>query len=153
MNQLRLNPLTGRWVTVSTGRASRPGDVARDHAPVESSPVEPCPFCPGHEEQTPPALETYGPSGDWLLRVVPNRYPAFEGSGSLEVEHLGPVFAQAAASGIHEVLVLSPDHAASWADLSDAQAELVMTALRDRFEVHAQRSGVRYSPASPSKCP
>lgn len=147
MNQIRLNPLNGRWVTVATGRASRPEEFARDRTPVESVPVDPCPFCPGHEEETPPALETYGPEGDWLLRVVPNRYPAFDGEGALRVEHLGPLFAQAPATGLHEVLVLSPDHAASWADLSDAQAELVMGALRDRFVVHAERSGVRYSQA------
>lgn len=109
--------------------------------------MEPCPFCPGHEEATPPALETYGPTGDWLLRVVPNRYPAFEGGGALEVEHLGPVFAQAPASGLHEVLVLSPDHDASWGELSDPQSGLVMAALRDRFEDHGHQAGVRYSQA------
>lgn len=145
MNQIRLNPLTGRWVTVATGRASRPDEFARDAAPVESTPVDPCPFCPGHEEETPPALETYGSSGEWLLRVVPNRYPAFDGGGPLQVEHLGPVFAQAPATGIHEVLVLSPDHAASWGDLSDRQVGLAMAALRDRFEDHAHQTGIRYS--------
>jgi len=147
VNQIRLNPLTGRWVTVATGRASRPDELAHDPGPVEATPVDPCPFCPGHEEETPPALETYGPSGEWLLRVVPNRHPAFEGGGPLQVEHLGPLFAQAPAAGIHEVLVLSPDHGASWADLSDRQAGLVMAALRDRFEDHAHQSGVRYSQA------
>lgn len=147
MNQLRLNPLTGRWVTVSTGRASRPEDFAPDRDPVESTPRAPCPFCPGHEEELPPALETYGPTGDWLLRVVPNRYPAFEGSGPMLVEHLGPLFAQATATGIHEVLVFSPDHTQGWGDLDDRQAGLVMAAMRDRLEDHAHASGIRYSQA------
>ncbi|HEX2576324.1 MAG TPA: HIT domain-containing protein [Aquihabitans sp.] len=147
MNQLRLNPLTGRWVTVATGRASRPEDFAHDDAPVEALRIEPCPFCPGHEEELPPALETYGSSGDWLLRVVPNRYPAFEGSGSMQVERLGPLFAKAPANGIHEVLVFTPDHERSWADLDDRQAGLAMAALRDRFEDHAHAPGVRYSQA------
>lgn len=147
MNQLRLNPLTGRWVTVATSRASRPEEFARDLRPVEATPIDPCPFCPGHEEATPPALESYGTAGDWLLRVVPNRYPAFEGSGPLQVEHLGPLFAKAAATGVHEVLVLSPHHTDSWADLPDAQAGLVMAAIRDRLEAHAQDGSVRYSQA------
>ena len=134
MNQLRLNPLTGRWVTVATGRASRPEDFARDQTPVEATPVSPCPFCPGHEEELPPALETYGTSGEWLLRVVPNRYPAFEGAGAMQVEHLGPLFAKAPATGIHEVLVLTPEHKHSWADLDDRAAGLVMSALRDRLD-------------------
>jgi len=147
MNQLRLNPLTGRWVTVATGRASRPADFARDRAPVETSPVTPCPFCPGHEEELPPALETYGHSGEWLLRVVPNRYPAFEGAGPMLVEHLGPLFASAPATGIHEVLVFTPDHRQSWADLDDRQVGVTMAALRDRFEDHAHAPGIRYTQA------
>lgn len=147
MNQLRLDPLTGRWVTVATGRASRPEDFARTSTPVETNPVSPCPFCPGHEEELPPALETYGSSGEWLLRVVPNRYPAFEGTGPMLVEHLGPIFAKARATGIHEVLVFTPDHDQSWADLDDGQASLAMAALRDRLEDHAHASGIRYSQA------
>lgn len=105
----------------------------------------PCPFCPGNEEETPPALVTYGPSGDWLVRVVPNLYPAFENPGGMRVAHLGPVFTQAEASGIHEVLVFSPEHAASWADLSDEQLDLVMKAIQDRVVEHASVNGLRYS--------
>lgn len=145
MNQLRLNPLTGRWVTVATGRAMRPDDFARDQAPVEATRGVPCPFCPGHEEELPPALESYGSGGDWLLRVVPNRYPAFEGTEAMLVEHLGPLFARAPASGIHEVLVFTPDHQRSWADLDDEQAGLIMAAVRDRLQDHAGSPGVRYS--------
>jgi UDPglucose--hexose-1-phosphate uridylyltransferase len=147
VNQLRLNPLTGRWVTVATGRASRPGDVATDHGPPLAGADGGCPFCPGHEEELPPALETYGTDGRWLLRVVPNRYPAFEGSGELEVEHLGPLFVQAQGTGIHEVLVLAPEHDRSWADLDDRQVGLVMSAVRDRLEDHASSDSIRYSQA------
>lgn len=147
VNQLRLDPLTGRWVTVASGRGSRPDDFAHDPAVVETPSAGPCPFCPGHEEETPPALETYGRDGAWLLRVVPNKYPAFEGTGTMLVDQLGPLFAQAPATGIHEVLVLSPSHTASFADLDDPQAGLAMAALRDRFEDHAHSSGIRYSQA------
>ena len=72
MSQLRLNPLAGRWVTVSGERAGRPQAFDPRMLPVEGDPARPCPFCPGHEESTPPALETYGSSGQWLVRVVPN---------------------------------------------------------------------------------
>lgn len=147
VNQLRLNPLTGRWVTVATGRSSRPGEFATDHGHPDEDPDAGCPFCPGHEEELPPALETYGTSGEWLLRVVPNRYPAFEGTGEMNVVRLGPIFAKAAATGIHEVLILSPEHQRSWADLDDRQLGLVMSALRDRLEDHASASGIRYSQA------
>jgi UDPglucose--hexose-1-phosphate uridylyltransferase len=146
-NQLRLDPLSGRWVVVSTLRGTRPSAFIVPHEPVQEDTSRPCPFCPGHEESSPPALETYGPSGSWLVRVVPNLYPAFEGDEPFVVANRGPVFTQATAGGIHEVLVLSPEHDASWAMLSDEQAGLVMAALRDRLDEHSQLPNLRYSQA------
>jgi UDPglucose--hexose-1-phosphate uridylyltransferase len=57
----------------------------------------------------------------------------------------GPVFTQAPASGIHEVLILSQDHDASWADLDDRQIGVVMSAVRDRMDAHAHSKVIRYS--------
>lgn len=147
VSQLRLNPLTGRWVTISSTRADRPGELVSRQLPVEAEPGRPCPFCPGNEEETPPSLEEYSTEGSWLVRVVPNKYPAFSGSEPMRVSNLGPVFTEANASGIHEVLVLSPDHHSSWADLDDKQAGLVMAAIRDRMEDHSRQSGLRYTQA------
>jgi UDPglucose--hexose-1-phosphate uridylyltransferase len=145
MSQLRLDPLTGRWVVISADRADRPQPFAYRTKTAQQDPDLPCPFCPGNEEKTPPALETYGPNGGWLVRVVPNLYPAFSGRELMAVQNIGPVFTQAPASGIHEVVVFSPDHDMGWADLSDPQAGLVMAAIRDRIEEHARVGGLRYS--------
>lgn len=145
VSELRLNPLTGRWVTVASTRSDRPGELVSRQLPIESEPGLPCPFCPGNEEATPPSLEEYGTDGAWSVRVVPNKYPAFSGSDPMRVTNLGPVFTQANASGIHEVLVLSPAHDQSWADLDDKQAGLVMAAIRDRVEDHGRRAGTRYT--------
>ena len=147
MSQLRLNPLTGRWVTIASARAERPGDLVSRQLPVEAEPGRPCPFCPGNEEATPPSLEEYGIDGAWSVRVVPNKYPAFAGSEPMRVTNLGPVFTQADASGIHEVLVLSPEHQHAFADLDDKQAGLVMAAIRDRMEDHGRQTSVRYTQA------
>ena len=147
MNQLRLDPLSGRWVVVSTGRAERPAAFVTRSTFVQEDTTRPCPFCPGNEEASPPALETYGPTGAWLVRVVPNLYPAFSGDEPFVVTNRGPVFTQATAGGIHEVLILSPEHDASWSMLSGEQTGLVMAALRDRIEEHSQRPNLRYSQA------
>jgi UDPglucose--hexose-1-phosphate uridylyltransferase len=145
MSQLRLNPLTGRWVVIAASRADRPGQLVSPQVPVEVTPVRPCPFCPGHEDETLPPIETYGRNGEWVVRAVPNRYPAFEGDRYLQVHNLGPVFTQAAASGAHEVLVFTRDHDQAWADLDDAQVAVTMAAIRDRVEDHAQRRAIRYT--------
>jgi UDPglucose--hexose-1-phosphate uridylyltransferase len=57
------------------------------------------------------------------------------------------VFTQAPGSGIHEVLVLGPEHRASWADLDPARAALVMQAIAQRMAAHAATPGLRYSQA------
>jgi UDPglucose--hexose-1-phosphate uridylyltransferase len=106
-----------------------------------------CPFCPGNEEQTPPALETYDSNGKWVARVVPNLHPAFEGSRPFVVDHKGPVFSEAPASGIHEIVVFSPEHHLTWSSFTDEQCAIVMTTLRDRIRVHQDTPGLRYSQA------
>ena len=145
MNQLRIDPLSGRWVTVATDRAPRQALFVPRQPTLDSLEGIPCPFCPGMETSAPPALEIYGASGTWLVRVLPNRYPAFEGDAPFVIENRGPVFTEAPASGIHEVLVLSPDHDVTMASLPDEQVSLVMCAIRDRVEEHESTPGLRYS--------
>jgi UDPglucose--hexose-1-phosphate uridylyltransferase len=94
-----------------------------------------------------PVLTSYSLDGQWAVRVVANLYPAFSGAEPMVVTHLGPVYTQAPASGIHDVLVLTPEHFGSWADVSDAHAALIMAAIRDRMAEHAGAPGLRYSQA------
>src|SRR3546814_2174910 len=49
VSQLRLNPLTGRWVTLAADRATRPGDLTARRSGNEFDDGRPCPFCPGNE--------------------------------------------------------------------------------------------------------
>lgn len=52
MPELRKDPVTGRWVIISTERGLRPSDykVIKEEAKRDGE----CPFCPGHEHMTPP---------------------------------------------------------------------------------------------------
>lgn len=144
MSQMRLNPLNGRWVTIVAERAHRPTDFApRDHSIEQSD--RPCPFCPGNEEETPPALETSGSDGTWSMRVVPNRYPAFVGDDAFAVNNLGPVHVMAEASGIHEVFVYTPDHQGGLHLLDDDQAAEGMQVIKRRLLDHAAMPFVRYT--------
>jgi UDPglucose--hexose-1-phosphate uridylyltransferase len=147
MTEMRLDALSGRWVVISEARAKRPDAFVIHAQRLEHEPLKPCPFCPGNEEATPPTLESYDEDGHWQVRVIANKYPAFEGDDPFVVENRGPVFTVGSAGGIHEVLVLSPDHLASWKDLSEEHAGLVMKAIRDRMAEHATRTSLRYSQA------
>lgn len=126
MSELREDVLTGRLVLVAPGRAARPHTVAREEP---SGPSANCPFCAGHEHETPPEVYRTG-EGDpdtpgWRVRVVPNLYPI-----------VGP-HAAPGATGAHEVVVLSPAHDHSFAQLSEREALEVMTVLRARARLHA----------------
>jgi UDPglucose--hexose-1-phosphate uridylyltransferase len=144
---MRLNQLTGRWVTIVKERAGRPTDFAPRERDVETDIGRPCPFCPGNEEETLPALETTDDGGRWTVRVVPNLYPAFDGDDGFAVQNLGPVHVMAKATGIHEVFVYSPDHDGALDTLDDAAAAQFMEALRRRFVDHASNPNVRYTQA------
>lgn len=124
--ELRHDQLAGRAVIVAAGRAARPHQFAA--APDEER-GGPCPFCPGNEGDTPPErVRTGAGAADtpgWRVRVFPNLYPIVGGEGA------GP-----GATGAHEVVALSPDHGASFAQLDGTQAAEVFTVLRDRVRAH-----------------
>src|SRR5258708_29232201 len=126
--ELRKDPITGRWVIVATGRAKRPSDFSRE-------PVKPlingfCPFCYGAEQKTPPEILAFRPNGGadqpgWSLRVVPNKFPVLEIEGDLDRQGDG-MFDRMNGGGAHEVIIETPDHNATMADLPEKQVEDVL---------------------------
>jgi len=147
VSQLRLNLLTGRWVTVVPDRAKRATDFAPRSPQVETDTDSECPFCPGSSRRDAPLFEQQGPDGKWKMRVVPNRYPAFEGDESLAVRNMGPVHVMAEASGTHEVFVFAPDHTVRLDMFSDDKIKELMAALKSRFVEHANTPNIRYTQA------
>jgi len=75
--ELRKDPITGRWVIISTDRGKRPMDFLRES--VIPKDAKNCPFCPGNEAKTPNEVLVYGRNGGspnsagWSIRVVPNK--------------------------------------------------------------------------------
>src|SRR6266478_1005992 len=59
--ELRKDPITGRWVIISTDRGKRPSDFLRESVLVTGP--KNCPFCPGAESKTPPEILVYGRNG------------------------------------------------------------------------------------------
>ncbi len=59
--------------------------------------------------------------------------------------NLGPVFLEAQASGSHEVLVFSPAHELSFADLPDQQINATLDLLCDRLTAHESTPAFRYT--------
>jgi len=50
--ELRKDPISARWVIISTERAKRPTDLVRESVQIRGNGF--CPFCYGNEGKTPP---------------------------------------------------------------------------------------------------
>jgi len=153
--QLRQNPLTGRWVAVAPGRADRPlhgsGRQREPRPPLAAD----CPFCPGNEAELPIIVaERPAPDGSgWAIRVVNNRYPAFELSdagerppGTGKTLALGSdvplVLAEPMpAAGTQEVIIETPAHDRDLSDLSCEELSAVVDTYHDRFVALSERPG------------
>ncbi len=109
-------------------RADRPGAATlRIETPTDDE-LASCPFCEGREDQTPPEVLAIAPPGrepdtpGWTVRVVPNKYPAFAG---------------------HEVVVHSPRHVRSLAELNAGEVEAMAKAWKARADT-ARTAGAAY---------
>ncbi len=112
MIEIRPHAITGEPIIHAPDRAARPNDFLQGAAAS-------CPFCPGHEDETPP--ETFRSGSPWRVRAFPNKYP----------------FAP-----FHEVIVESPDHTASFETI--AHQEDVLSAYASRYEAAWRVPDVRH---------
>ena len=138
MSELRKDPVTGRWVIISTERRKRPSDFLLESVRPSSGNGS-CPFCTGHEEMTPKELLAFGRNGGapntpgWSLRVVPNQFPVLRVEGTLDREGEG-LFDKMNGIGAHEVVIESPRHEDTLATLDEAAVEQVLQACRERVQ-------------------
>ncbi len=137
----RRDPLTGDVVLYAPGRDLRPQSAASKAAAPKTEPpqgvarppvagVDPeCPFCPGNEHLLPPiGWEVPGPtSGEWLARVVPNKYPIVPGTWR------------------HLVVIETPRHGEGLESLPSTHLETVLRTYRRVFGEVSSGAGVRCS--------
>lgn len=141
MPEWRSDPLTGRRVLISPDRAERPKRVGLA-----------CPFCEGHEHETPPEVLAYRDAGSrpngrgWRVRVVPNRYAAVRMDVGTDLRSVQSVSDAGSADrpevrpdgstpgvGVAEVFLECPHHETAFRNLSLGQVAEVLRAWRDRL--------------------
>ncbi|MBN2358632.1 MAG: galactose-1-phosphate uridylyltransferase [Deltaproteobacteria bacterium] len=159
MSELRQNIATKEWVIIAPERSNRPDDfISRDRRPLPEVPYsDRCPFCAGNEAQTgDEVMAVRDGDGRWLVRVVPNKYPALTSDGELDYREQGT---QRRINGLghHLVIVEAPQHNTTPALMEAAQVErvlgvyqqLYLQAIGDPrvelvtlFKNHGQRAGM-----------
>jgi UDPglucose--hexose-1-phosphate uridylyltransferase len=133
MPEFRQNFVTKEWVIIASERAKRPDQMSTGLEPRPQPPAfrEDCPFCPGHEDRTPPPVMVSEQGGQWAVRVVPNKFAALRSDERPCREQNGP-FLRAGGFGIAEVVIESPHHDVTLETLPLGRVELVLRAFRSR---------------------
>jgi UDPglucose--hexose-1-phosphate uridylyltransferase len=157
-NEVRKDYLLNRWVVIATERGRRPTDFTKKEREKAKKGV--CPLCPGNEHMTPPAVLVYLKSGkgirkakdkdgfrhkNWLIRCVPNRYPAFTPpKRKISRRQIMKSSDLVVAVGHHEVLIESPVHDGHPANAKISQLVHVINAYVDRLRELSSKPYVKY---------
>ena len=154
-NELRKDYLLNRWVVIAKNRKKRPTDFIRKKNIINEST---CPLCLNNEQMTPPAVLVYLPANgkprkerdendfrhkNWLVRVIPNLYPAFippTNQDKLITDNPTPL----KAIGHHEVVVESPRHTEHPSVASISQLVHVINIYLDRLNVLSRKVYVKH---------
>lgn len=130
MPELRQDPTTKDWVVIASERARRPEQFKREPPPtIQQNSV--CPFCPGNESLTPAPIAELADEQGWKLRVIPNKFAAFQ-RDVRHRQHRVNLFNAQEAYGYHEVVIESHDHQTTLGQMSVDRVREVLQTYRDR---------------------
>jgi UDPglucose--hexose-1-phosphate uridylyltransferase len=129
-SSLRIDILTGRQVIVAPQRSQRPGASIGDPTLVDS--VHRNPFAEGNEQNTPEEhlalrqVETAANASGWLVRVVPNQFPAVVANQQNPERTDSRLCSNLAVSGIHDIVIESPRPHHRLVELSSAETARIL---------------------------
>jgi len=135
--ETRKDCLRQQWVACAPTRSTRPhktGSHSPDPDPTDDTPVEGCPFCPGHEDQLPAIrweLEADGKT-PWSTRVVPNKYPALKTDRDRFDQTCG-LYRSRTSHGVQEVIVDTPYHYQGLAHMPVPQVDAILQTYLARY--------------------
>ena len=135
MSELRQNIALREWVIIADERAKRPHDYIqkKGNENILKEYVENCPFCPGNEHLAPPEISSIRDSnGNWLVRSIPNKFPALSSEGDLIHEDEG-IKRRMTGVGFHEVIIETPKHNLNTALLDDLQVINIIRIYKERY--------------------
>jgi UDPglucose--hexose-1-phosphate uridylyltransferase len=138
MSELRKDPIMERWAVIAPNRAARP-QAFDQNVRVQATDAY-CPFCEGHEHETPGevmAVRRAGSQHDqpgWSVRVVPNKFPALQWESNPDSQPT-QLFNALPALGRHEVIIEAPHHVLTTGDLDEEGMALVLQMYVERLRI------------------
>ncbi len=142
ISELRQDIITGDWVVIAMGRGKRPGEFVKEREPYPPLAGK-CFFCfPEETKQEKDTLIFRRSDGEWSLRVIPNKYPAFSRNQPVKPFEEGPYFAMNGV-GYHEVII-TRDHERQIALMDPLEAAEIADAYQDRYLSLMSRKSVNF---------
>lgn len=151
MSEIRFNPIDGTSVILAEERSDRPFKTFADKDCKDTGNHldSDCPFCEGNESETPAEVYSLRDNGTqpdkkgWEVRVVPNKYPVLDTCEEALITNTG-LFSKRPGRGAHEVLIESPEHISSMAELSIEQICNVLLTYRVRLDALLAQADTLY---------
>jgi UDPglucose--hexose-1-phosphate uridylyltransferase len=122
--ELRWDPILGEWIIVSGKRGERP-----------LLPEGYCPFCPGAEEI---------PEKGWTVLSLPNKFPALRPDAPPPDTESNRMYRCRPAEGVCEIIIYTPQHDVTLADLSVENIKAIIDLWVQRFQELGERDYVKY---------
>ncbi|MGH9712049.1 MAG: galactose-1-phosphate uridylyltransferase [Candidatus Acidiferrales bacterium] len=116
--ELRKDPITRSWVVVG-------------HPEQEKLRPDPCPLCPENRLETSVLLDL-PQQGPWQVRAYPHFRPLYRIEGDPGRNAEG-IYDRMASIGAHEIIVETPEHTRTLAQMTDEQIERVLEAYTHRI--------------------
>ena len=137
MPDLRKDPIIDRWVIISSERGQRPVFLSDKAEAPEPGAI--CPLCPGNEGMTPPEVfairlapvSSPPNSPNWILRVVPSKFPTLRIEGDLNKKGIG-LYDSMNGIGADEVIVETPSHTQTLTAMDTPSVQNIFVAYRER---------------------
>ncbi len=143
MSELRQDLVSGDWILLAPGRATRPRFLDAKRKLRKPLPKRKCPFEDLSTASSEPPLFLSPEGKNWNIAVIRNKYPAVTEDG----EHSKPfhhgIYLGRMAIGTHNLLI-TRDHYAPFAALPVADAVSVFATIREFHRAAAKDACVRY---------
>jgi len=143
MNELRKDYILDRWVIIAAIRGKRPSDFIKEEKEGKLMEKDKsCPFCPGNENLTPPEIYRVEEKGNWIIRCVPNKYPATTKENFSRKRK--KFHASMTAYGNHEVIIETPLHNKELSELDAENIKKVLDVYTYRLEENLRDPNITY---------
>ena len=137
---IRKDYILDRWVYFAVDRKNRPNEFRHGSLPQN---LGRCFFCKSGEDLTPKEIGRVEYKGSWKIRWFLNKFPAVWLKDSQKSKTKGFLTEQG-SFGVHEIIVETPNHKSTLADLPVGHIKELLDVCRLRIGKLSQMKGIKY---------